>query len=280
MDKGTIVLDIDGTITGADHLIPLEVANFLYKLYAKGWAFIIVTGREFTYAMQALNVLEFPYYLALQNGADLLSMPDRLHLKSYYFDADILPTFESCFSQLKTDFLVYAGYERGDFCYYRPSKFSEDLQEYIETLKLRTAKSWQIVPHFTKELQSSFPMIKAIGRRKEFETIKEKVLDIHPLEFVIVQDPKRAEYDYLLVTDVKASKGNALKYFINEFSLKGPIIAAGDDENDLSFLKLSDIKIVMENAPKELKSIATIHAPLSKYRGIIQGLNEAIQCQI
>ena len=63
MIKGTIALDIDGTITGGDHMIPCEVAAYFETLYKDGWRFILVTGRFFSYAMTTLTKLNFPFFI-------------------------------------------------------------------------------------------------------------------------------------------------------------------------------------------------------------------------
>ena len=64
-----------------------------------------------------------------------------------------------------------------------------------------------------------------------------------------------------------------------ESKLGGYVIAAGDDLNDLSMLAAADCKIVMENAPLQMHSIAHILAPSAQKQGIIAALKEAVlQC--
>ena len=69
--KGTIALDIDGTITRDDHLIPDEVVFYLESLFNERWQIILVTGRTLSFALSSIQKLQFPYLLGLQNGADL-----------------------------------------------------------------------------------------------------------------------------------------------------------------------------------------------------------------
>ena len=60
------------------------------------------------------------------------------------------------------------------------------------------------------------------------------------------------------------------------FFLQGPVIAAGNDHNDLSLLQAATIKIAMEDAPIPLTSIADIIAPLASKAGLIDGLEQAL----
>jgi HAD superfamily hydrolase (TIGR01484 family) len=276
MQKGTIALDIDGTITDATHKLPDEVALFFLSLYKEGWQFIFMTGREFVYAMDALSKLDFPFYLAVQNGADLIKMPEHEHLASFYLDAEIVTEVEKFFEGKKGDFLLYAGYEKGDFCYYRPHRFPPEMKEYLQSMQRRSALPWKAVEHFTIRSQNSFSMIKAIGYEHDFLDIEAKFLVDHSAHCVTIRDPKTDHYYYLLITHCKASKREALHYFLSKHSMPKPLIVAGDDYNDREALELGDVRVVMETAPSSLKKLADIIAPSSAQKGIINGVNAAL----
>jgi hydroxymethylpyrimidine pyrophosphatase-like HAD family hydrolase len=54
------------------------------------------------------------------------------------------------------------------------------------------------------------------------------------------------------------------------------VIAAGDDNNDVSMFLAADICIAMASAPEHLRNAADIIAPKASEMGIIQGLQQAI----
>ncbi|MCH9631424.1 MAG: hypothetical protein S4CHLAM37_14470 [Chlamydiia bacterium] len=275
MDKGTLALDIDKTLTDNSHHIPDKVISYLSSVHEMGYSIIFVTGREFVYAMDALSKCNFPFFLGTQNGADLFKFPEKEHLESFYFGEKVAKELEELFEDIEDDFLLYAGFEKGDFCYYRPKRYSEKMQLYLKRMMTRSAKPWKVVETFDISSQKSFPCIKAIGKKENFLDIEPKILKNHSLEFVIIQDPKSDEYQYMLISDARATKGNAIHYFMDKYSLKRPLIAAGDDLNDIKSLEIADIAISMANAPKSLQSKADIIAPVSDECGIIQGLEEA-----
>lgn len=274
--KGTIGLDIDGTITNEHHQLPELVISYLTDLYHQGWHIVFITGREFVYAMQALSPLSFPYHLATQNGADILKMPERIHLKSNYFSQHIVEDLQSIFETASLEFLLYSGYERGDYCYFRPTKHHEAVQPLLKAMEKRSAAPWKVVENFSLKKQHAFPMIKSIGYEKEFLDLEPQIVGKYPLNYVMIKDPKTKIFHYLLITALEATKQEALKYLMQEFSLPRPLIVAGDDLNDRDSLEIADVRIVMENAPASLKSIADIIAPLATSSGIIPGLNQAI----
>ena len=75
--KGWIALDIDGTITDATHHAPKEVVDFLHSLVDCGWEIVLITGRTFSFCHFVVRELDFPFYLGIQNGADILLMPKK-----------------------------------------------------------------------------------------------------------------------------------------------------------------------------------------------------------
>lgn len=275
MKRGTIALDVDKTLTDSSHRMPDKVASYLTGVQKLGYDMIFVTGREFVYAMDALSKLNFPFFLGTQNGADLFRLPEKEHLKSVYFDQAVVDTVETLFDEIKGDFLLYSGYEKGDFCYFRPHKYSKQMQDYLKIMQARAAKPWKAVDHFKIKHQKSFPFIKAIGKKETFLDLEPKILKNHSVELVIIQDPRSDEYQYMLISDMRATKDQAVKYFMETFSLSKPLIAAGDDYNDRSMLEFADISIAMCNAPEIIKSKADIVAPSCEVCGIIEGLEEA-----
>lgn len=64
---------------------------------------------------------------------------------------------------------------------------------------------------------------------------------------------------------------------IKKFSLPGPLITGGNDNNDIPLLQYGDQRIVIEGAPEALSKLATVIAPPSEECGIIEGLKNAME---
>lgn len=276
--RGWIALDIDGTITDATHRVPAEVVDFLQSLYEVGWELIFITGRSFSFAEMALHVFAFPYYLALQNGADILHMPTKRLVARNYLTLSSIEQIEKAHLGIPEDFIIYTGYEHGDFCYYRPKKFSHAMLQHLHKIMPLSLEPWQEVDHFQFEESEHFPLIKCLGVRTEMERLNERLNAYPSITTTLIRDPLDNDRIYLnLVTSVEATKGKALERAMKESGLRGYIIAAGDDLNDLSMLAVADCKIVMENAPLQMHAHADILAPAGHKRGIIPALQEAVQ---
>ena len=274
---GTIALDIDGTITDKNHLIPNEVADFFFTLFLKGWRFIFVTGRPFSFAFLALSKLRFPFLLGVQNGADLLKMPEKKHIKSVYLNGSILKTLEMIYKEKEGDFVIYSGFEKGDFCYYRPTHFSKEVEPYLKRLKTLTLEPWKAVESFASSELPSFPLIKCFGKKKEMEEIAKELQPFEGIETSVIKDPVSPEFFLLLITNKKANKGDAALNLLKIGDCSRPLIVGGDDNNDIPLLKVGDIKIAMEGSPKALLTLSDIVAKPSHHFGIISAIKKAIE---
>lgn len=273
MYRGWIALDIDGTVTEGLNPVPEETSACLSELQAQGWRIVFITGRTFSFAQKALHVLGFPYYLALQNGADILLMPEKKILDQRYLDKSDLRQVELAYQGQGQDFLVYAGYEKGDFCYYRPNRFSREYLDYFEQLMQLAADPWQEVDSF--DSLSKCSLIKCLGPEKTMRHLEEKLCNNGNLEVITIRDPLNIKLHCLLITNKEASKGCVIERLTRLAGGKREnetIIACGDDRNDLSMFGKADIRIVMNTAPKEVLRQADILAKPAKERGIISAL--------
>jgi len=277
MNKGTIALDIDGTITGRDHLIPNGVARYFEMLHKEGWQFIFVTGRPLSFALMTITKLEFPYLLALQNGADLIEMPTKKRVHRAYLTIDVVLAVDELYQNDENDILLYSGYERGDRCYFRSNRFSEEMLSYFKKVESLSALPWKDVTSFERCGQSTFPLIKCVGSKEMLESFDQKLKTIEGIKTSMITDPISRKFHLLLITHEAADKGKAVKKFMELYHLKRPLITGGDDNNDFPLLKLGDVRIAIDGSPQSLQDIAHIIAPLGSGMGMIEALQEGIR---
>lgn len=272
--KGLIALDLDGTVTGERHLVAPEMAQGLKQISEQGWQIAFITGRVFAYAWPVLQCFSFPYLLAVQNGADILEMPEKKRLKRNYLSSSIVSEIDRLYQSQKEDFIIYAGIDVGDFCYFRDSRFSPKLLDYLEILKKMSAAPWKKCDfHFDKTL--SFPLIKCFGEEEAMMRMNGNLKNLEGVEASWIRDPIDKSLFLNLVTDKDANKGKVVRYF-KERTPFPVVIAAGDDRNDIPMLEEADVSIVIENAPKEVLELGNILAKPPEELGLLTALKEAI----
>lgn len=274
--KGMIALDIDGTITAQTHHIHPDVVQYLTSLQEEGWLLIFITGRPFQWGFDVLQYLPHPYAFAVQNGALILDMPARREIIKHYLTRETLPLMEQICQEEGTDFIVYAGFDHQDWCYYRPIHLPPSLLEYVKKRFMGLNEKWQSLPSFHSLPVSNFSSYKCFAKLEQAKRLSERFENELHFHAPINRDPFDSTYYVVQATHPYANKGTALKLYRQHLMLSGAVIAAGDDYNDLSMLQAADIRVVMNTAPRELQEIADVLAPSAAENGIIKGLSEAI----
>ena len=272
---GWLAFDIDGTLTLDKRSIPARVVAHLHQLQRDGWKIVLATGRPFAFAQMAVQALPFPFHLIVQNGSAALEMPKRQLLWTNYLPADALPLLEKAYESIRGDFLVYAGVERGDFCFYRPDRFPLEELSYLAELQTRQTEKWQSVESFDPERIGPFPLAKSFGPSARMQKLREQ-LHSKTFEVAQIRDTYTQGTDVLLITHTSATKGSALKRLIEQEGIRGRVIAAGDDVNDLSLFAAADVAIAMPHAPKSVLGVADCIAPPTADCGIIEALNRVL----
>jgi len=109
----------------------------------------------------------------------------------------------------------------------------------------------------------------AIERTITEELVKETINDFN----VVVYDTKFA----IQLTDPSVNKGSSLKMITNDLGIKtDEILAIGDSENDIEFLRVSDVKVTVNNAADELKDIADYITEKSYGDGVAEAIERFI----
>lgn len=278
--KGTIALDIDGTLTDYAHLPPNVIA-YLKSLADNGWHLVFITGRTFQSGFLTLENLPFSYYLAVQNGAIILEMPGRKILGKKYLDRSIFSELDAICQEEPSDFVVYGGFENQDHCFYRPEKFSPELMGYLNQRIVAFKEVWHPLKSYSEMELDSFPSVKCFGRYDSAKRLCKRIEERLGLHVPMIRDPFGTAYlgqEYYVVqaTQQGISKGQALLDLVALTGQRGTVIAAGDDYNDIPMWQVADVKVVMATAPKELREQADIVAPAASEEGIIKGLEAAI----
>jgi hypothetical protein len=271
--KGWLALDIDGTLTVEKHTIPREVSDFLRARVQEGWGIAVATGRTFSFSEKALADFDFPFIFLAQNGSLALSMPEQKILFKRYLSPHLIPLAERAYEGIDSDFIIYAGLEKGDICYWRPSRFSGEELRYLEDLQLRQKEEWEVIGNFQSQILDPFPLIKCFGNAPRMKKVAERLKKTGQFQVTQLQDPFDGLFTLLLVTDKTASKGDSLREIFKQMGRGERVIAAGDDENDLSLLQAADVKIAMARAPLVLQQ----EADLIAHQGIIQALQMALR---
>lgn len=275
--KGWICLDIDGTLTDDMHALPDHTTNYLHKLYDKGWQLAFVTGRIFSLGHKPLEKLNFPYFFAPQNGASWYEMPGKKRGGKKYLSLSVFKELEPLLLPKQLDFVLITGIEHQDVCYYRPKRLKPHIVEYFQNTLSKLAGQWKPIEDYNSLMLDEFAYGKVYGEFDELKSLQDAFEKISAIKSHLIRDSAHATQYTLHVMRQDVSKGQAVQDLIDPKILPKPIIAAGNDMNDMSLLDIADIKIAMEGSPKPLLEQAHLIAPSVKNEGIIAALQLALK---
>ncbi len=274
--RGLIALDIDGTLTADLHSVPQPVVDYLHELEEAGFAIVFVTGRPYPWAAPVLSQMRFPCYAALHNGAFIMQLPDEKIVLRRYLDRAILEEVERICAGYMTDCVLYTGHDNGDVCYWRPERFSSSVRKYLQGRIEALHEKWVEVESFDDVGVEQFPSLKCFGKEDTMLPLAEK-LEKMGLHIPLIRDSFDPSFYIGQATNAKVDKGQAVRDCLKLNGMESTVIAAGNDNNDLPMMEVATIKVVMGNAPPNVRAVADIIAPDVEQMGIIEGLRQAIE---
>lgn len=275
--RGIIATDIDRTLTNKEHKIPKEVMAHLKKCHGKGFEIVFLTGRPYSFSKQVLEGCDFPFHLGVQNGAEILKMPDvEFKMQSFISRDEMRAIRETCHFEDR-DFILYSGISFGDSSYYEAKKFSGFGRKYLDYYTKMAVVNWKDVDCLNSIESDGFPLMRMFGTRVEMELLKERIEKVADVICVVLNDVVIDDTCVLMVTAKNVDKGQSLKRLIEHYGWSGHVIGCGDDLNDVPLFEAVDISIGMENGHPHLLKNATILAKPAYEMGIIAALDKAIE---
>ncbi len=276
--KGILALDVDGTITDSKNSVPEQMVFAIENFAMKGWQILFLTGRSLQSVAGILKNFKSNYVLGVHNGAIVLEMPEKKVIERTYLNKiETIPIIKQLTKKIGVGLAVYTGCENRDITYYCPPDFSKELWEYLEKRKASFREHWVPVCPLDSIEVKSFPSFKFFGKKMEAQHFVHEVERLMSVHVPVISDPHDDSYVVAQATHVEANKGETMKRYVEQHAKGVPVIAAGDDLNDLPMLEQADFKITLSNAPEELLAIADIVVDKSVEGGLVKAIFQGVK---
>lgn len=276
--RGLIAIDIDGTLTHVrDHLAP-EITVYLQGLVTDGWKLLFVTGRTLSWSLKLLGQLPFSYYLSVFNGAFSVEMPDATVIQKKSLGIDDAYQVTGLVKEQDVAIGFYGVPDRSRRSYLYRSHASHILMSHLKRRVRAVKENWIEIASLSEVPTEALSAIRLFCLP---HTAKRLSLDIEEklkLHAPMMKDSYDDSFCVVQVTHAEVNKGKALEVIQGVLGQKFPVIACGDDYNDIPMLKLADVAVVMNTAPSDVLQLARIVAPAARENGIITGIKHAICC--
>lgn len=243
-----IVFDMDGTLLNGSNEIGIESQRLIKALREKGMRFTFATGRLHSAVIEHANLLGLRTPLITLDGALIKSMSDEIIYESY-----IPQKYVKKAIKLADFYLLNIGLCHADAIYFTEhsplvpellDKFGatyievDSLDEYLEeTLELVVASDYKDSVRFI-EKKMTFP--NAFGLNTSF-----------------YKSQRRGDTYFFEVRKHGSSKGKGLARLLKKLKINIEEVAVmGDWHNDRTLFETKAVKVAVDNAVNEIKSLA------------------------
>jgi HAD superfamily hydrolase (TIGR01484 family) len=272
MAQGIIALDIDGTLVQRHQPLSRHLSEFLTSLYHDGWQILFATGRTIRWSLEHLSSLPFPFFLAPYNGACLYSFPDGAVLSSAFMNRSGVLSLEQYSAAFGSVIYEAQGDER---ILYTEKSFPSPILSHLRNRQLGQNELWSVIDSLTDLPEMEIAGIRFFLPPHEAQQLSRSLSTTTALRAPTMKDSYNEALRIVQVTAPGASKGRALHMLRTSLPTL-PVIAAGDDMNDIDLLAEADVGIAMASAPDELKRLASFVARPGE-DAIIEALRTAVE---
>lgn len=259
-----LVLDIDGTIMSDDLKISGKIKRYLKLLVQNGIKVVIATGRMYSSAIKITKELEIDTPLICYQGALIKDTKNDKTLYEIPLDENIA---REVIEDLKKENVFMNIY------------INDELLVETET---------QYIKDYAKSKKVSYRVVNDFNQIEFKKLNKILAIDYNPDKIIELIDKLKQKYSaklyvvkstpyYCEICNVKATKGNAVRFLADKWNIKqDEIMAAGDQDNDIEMLLASGVKVAMGNATENLKKVADYITDSVENEGVSKAIKKYI----
>lgn len=263
-----IASDLDGTIIDGSNSISKDNLKAIDSLRKENIPLVICTGKTYALSKDVCKNLHARFGI-FGNGSQIVDLSTGNEILSKYLS---LSEIKACYSIIqKYDLHVHAYTETSIIT---PKLLYMDLRNSILFPDKVNIKIVDSVLDYAKAEKE--PILKLIvSSKSSLLKVKEELEKatnlniIHITKTGIYKDNViNKEYEYLDISPLNATKGNALQVLSNYLDVqKDDILSIGDNINDIDMFKVSNISVAVNNACDQVKLNANYVAKNSVENG-------------
>lgn len=252
-----VASDLDGTIIDNHNSISQDNLDAINNIQKKHIPLVICTGKTYALSKDICKNLHASFGI-FGNGSQIIDLTTGKEIMKSTLSYNEL---ESCFSVLEKYNLHIHAYTENSII--SPKLSYMDLRN---SILFPDKVSFQIVPSVQNYLKNNnTPVFKIIvsstSSLLDVKAELEKFTNLNVLHIsktgLYKDNVINKEYEYLDISPINVTKGNALKFLSDYLNLqKEDILSVGDNLNDIEMFKASSIGAALNNASDQVKMYA------------------------
>ncbi|OIL95205.1 haloacid dehalogenase [Oenococcus oeni] len=253
-----ITIDIDGTLLSSGQQVPKENIQAIRQAVNQGIKIVIASGRPLSGILPWLKIIGVPkaddQFVIAFNGGVIQTTSGKLIAKNA-IDYNGYKTLQNFADKQNAYFQVES--LDGSHTISRLIPKEAQMENYLINSAL------QIHDQMPEKVEFIKPMIN--GSQQELD----RLISIVPKKIEKNFNVVRGAWYNLEFMSKKASKGSALAILIDHLGISSDAtMAIGDQDNDLSMFKVSNLAVAMGNAANEIKSKADFVTKTNNQAGV------------
>ena len=158
--------------------------------------------------------------------------------------------------------------------FYDPKGFSNEEESYALSRAILLNETLVLAPPTTSVFS-----LKRFGKREQLAQIVQPLVDLG-YSVTLTKDMLKSSVTVAQVTPKGVHKGSALDDLLVALPKKPSfIVGCGDDFNDIPLLERVDFRIVMQDAPIEVRSMANFVTEVAEVGGLYKALKALFKLQ-
>ena len=282
-----IASDMDGTLLNNNHVFSEKTIQSLKKACEKGFRFMVVTGRNYVSALEALDKTGLVCDYILSSGAEVRNS-DRQVQKSIALSLDQCEYLYQKIKKYPVGIMfcseeknfILGTFEEADngildyIKYFHDTKDKEELRKtYLYKIMWAKTKDLPDYESLRKMKVAITKMFLVSDDVEMLQKIKEELEETGDLAV-------SSSFKYNLeVTDIRAQKGPVLKEYIESLGYSmDEVMVLGDSLNDYSMMEM-DFKatVAMANGDEEIKKVAKYITKSNEEDGVAHVIDEMLK---
>ncbi len=247
-----IAIDMDGTLLNSENEISLRNRKAIRKAKSLGVNIIISTGRLFASANEYAESLDLTTPIISCNGA-YVAEQDRSNI--IYDSAIDKEVAKEIIKLSEKENIYYHFYDDETFYLTEKNASSEGFKKWTGVNNIYHGIDYQTMYNPLKEIEKSqvkvYKYIIVEEDKEKLLSFRNKVSQLTGVEIA------SSWSNNIEVMKKGVTKGNALEKLRKKYNIPSTkVMAIGDNENDVSMLKVAGLAVAMENGDEKAKQNA------------------------
>ena len=261
-----LVLDIDGTIYRKNFSASDAVKNALKKLTEDGIKVVLATGRMFSATIPIAKDIGLDSPIVCYQGGLIKECAENGKI---LLQKDVPEKYAREIIRILREKDIHCNLYMNDGLVVEND--NETIKRYTDERNVR----YTVVNNFDDiDLKNINKMLAIDTDVKKIEDLQKQLAQQYSKDLYII----RSTPHFCEISNIEATKGNAVRYLADLWNIKKEeIMAVGDQDNDIEMLKAAGIAVAMGNGTEELKKIADYVTDTVENDGVVKAIQKFIK---